>query len=100
MLLWQVIAGRVITGLGGAGMIALVSVIITGTIDPLYPTYGTLLTGYRQRLAEPSGPYEKLCQCLQSHWTCLWGTCRGADNRCSRLEMVRSKVSGFSSFAH
>ena len=30
MLLWHVIAGRVMTGLGGAGMVALISVIITG----------------------------------------------------------------------
>lgn len=28
--LWQAIAGRVIAGLGGAGMIALIPVIITG----------------------------------------------------------------------
>ncbi|CAG8953348.1 hypothetical protein HYFRA_00003559 [Hymenoscyphus fraxineus] len=32
--LWQVIAGRIITGLGGSGMLALVSVIITENVPP------------------------------------------------------------------
>ncbi|CAG8908634.1 unnamed protein product [Penicillium egyptiacum] len=34
MLLWQIIAGRAITGLGGAGMVALISVIITDNVLP------------------------------------------------------------------
>ncbi|KAJ5095777.1 hypothetical protein NUU61_005133 [Penicillium alfredii] len=34
VLLWQIIVGRIITGLGGAGMVALISVIITDNVLP------------------------------------------------------------------
>ena len=35
MAFWQVVIGRVIAGIGGAGMVAMVSVIITGAGSPL-----------------------------------------------------------------
>ncbi|KAK2853323.1 hypothetical protein FQN49_005181 [Arthroderma sp. PD_2] len=41
--LWQVIAGRVITGVGAAGMVALVSVLVT---DSVLPSQVAIVRGY------------------------------------------------------
>ena len=65
----QAIAGRVVAGLGGAGMIALVSVIITGT-PPSTPWQDNQLTlplhPCRDCVAWPGSCIAKLCQCSRS----------------------------------
>jgi hypothetical protein len=73
--LWQVILGRVVSGIGGAGMTALVSILITGMrLLPPFPKGAYQANQYRHDAAAPGCGMEKLRQRGSYHGTFSWWT--------------------------
>ena len=88
--LWVAVAGRFVTGLGGAGLIGIVSVIITGKQAYNSTSYCIAIDdALRHRASAPNCPLSQLrnghCDNWAKHWTTAWGNAR---RRC-RMALVR-----------
>lgn len=83
MTLWQVVAGRIIAGFGGGGMIALVLVLIAGEEEVCSRVISDL-TGSRPSTCTPSRNMESLFQRFLGHrplrWWARW-RCPSGHNR-------------------
>ena len=71
--MWQVIAGRIISGLGAAGMTVIVSILITGASSMSLLSWAEVPAKFiRPGAAHPSSSMEKLRQCRCHTWPEYW----------------------------
>lgn len=89
--LWVAVAGRFVTGLGGAGLIGIVSVIITGKQAYNFTSY-YIATDYalRRRTSAPNCPFSQLRNGHRDNWAKHRAAARGNARRYCRMALVRA----------
>ncbi|THV63802.1 MFS general substrate transporter [Aureobasidium pullulans] len=87
----QMIIGRIIQGAGSAGMVSMVSILLTGT-SIFNSSRGYSLTFYRFGTITRGGSISELCQYLFHRRTKLWRANRRLSDSNDRMAMTRAFI--------
>ena len=84
---WLLMVGRVVSGIGGGGIMPLTTIIITGG-NPLLPSSEDPYQTYRCNTKETCRILERLYKHRRHYWTGTWRASGRISCRHNRMEMV------------